>query len=291
MQEPAFFDSVTQFFKGYPVYSFHLSNLLQGPQNGTGLYRYLQKVEEAFTNKISVTPVRVEVFLHPDYKDKALDGNLAIACSPVYNDSLVTWIPAFDLKGKEFQVNAREIPKDKVVLVVRIDEAPTRGKATAPCTVPKGNKTPSPTEAAPTSGFFVLWWCGAQWDTYNKGDSWAQWPPEYYTKSWWCYNANCTDFRGLQVSTQDTACCGPNHWDPPLENDADMDVHLFWDLHQCWAGDRATRTKFRVEIWEKDYQEGSDDDFLDRFFPVVNTGLVWYNGPYNLEARFWPVDY
>jgi hypothetical protein len=289
MQKPAFFDSVTQFFKGYPVYSFHLNNLLQGSLKGTRMDQELSTVEEAFTNMISVTPVRVEVFLHPDYKDKPLDRRLAVACLPVYNDSLITWIPAFDLNGKELQVNARELPKDQVVLVVRIDEAPERSKVLTSNLYSKNHKALLQTEVSPTSSNFFLWWCTAQWYTTNKGDSWDQWPPEYYTKSWFCYNTSCTDFRGLQVSYMD-ANNGPEYWSPTMTSDADMQEHLFAHAHRCWSGDRGTRTKFRVEIWDRDYNEGSDDDFLDRFFPVVQSGWVQYDGPYNLDAEFATID-
>jgi len=233
MNDADFFESIVKVFDGYPVYSFHLKQFLTNTVWEANFAAKLAAVESEFRKEIPDSfftknpdfSIKVEVFLHPKYRDKNLDRNVLIAFAPVYNDSLLTVIPAFDFSGKETQVDAWTLPAEKSVLVVRIDETPTEskefGKTAQPSTDNK--KELEALAKTTTGGWLTICWSGAHWKTENKGEPDACWPPEYFTKTWWCNNPSCTSFSGKQEKHERYWRC--TNWIPPMLSCGDTQLH------------------------------------------------------------------
>ena len=286
MSDKDFFESVTRVFDGYPVYSFHLSEFLKKSNQDFNLASKLESVKSEFRQEIPDSfftqkpdfSIKVEVFLHPKYRNQKLDQNLLVACLPVYNDSLLTVIPTFDFAGNESQIDAWTLKDNQPMLILRIDERPVKSESyvleNEPSLLKNSGIKPKPAELKNFSGknissvssapWYVYIRCEkAQWENNYKCEPPTAWPPEYYTKTWYCVNSSCTDYRKLQRHDQDGNCL--DDWDPPMPNPWDEDEHTFDDAHICWHHDAGWLPYlWRIELWEEDLW--APDDFVDRFF-------------------------
>lgn len=274
-------------------YSIDMSEFLMDGQYIPDFINQLEKVTNDYEVQLPNFPIQVELFKHPIYRQIELDENVLLACAPVYDDSLLTTIHSFDKDGNMVEINAWELPKDRVTLVLRIDETPA-GLVLDNSIVSKTMPSIQSDTAACEIRLRAV-----QWFTTDKGEPMANWPPEYYTQTWYCYNDNCTSWNGRQTKYFASGyddCTDTTEWSPAMTSDASTSEHQLAGLgHICWVGTNTIpRYFFRVELWERDLDEPlGDDDFLDRFIVDIHDTYPENDGTYNLDTEYsvaWTVN-
>lgn len=276
LENDALLDELTKKIAGNP--RFYLNDFIQKNGDVQSLESNLGEITSDFAKVLPDFPVHVELYLHPKYRDRKLDEKLLIACVPVVDDSLMDKIVAFDRIKQAYEVDAWVLPDDRVTVVLRIDEFPKELYDEQM----KLQKTATDTTHS------YLYMGGLEWYTTNKGEAESLWPPEYYTKSWYCYNSSCTSTNGRQVYYFSFTYNDPeNDWIPVMESENDMNYHEFDVGHMCWGGTNTLpRYDFKVELWERDLNEPTDDDFLDRYVLDLHTSPQTRSGQYNVDADF-----
>lgn len=256
---------------------FYLADFIHENDEINDLQRNLDGIATAFSKSIPDVPIHVEIYLHPKYRNRNLDEKVLIACVPVLKDSLLDGILAFDRYGQPYEINAWNLPDNRVTLVLRVDESPKE--------LLKDQIHLKKITSDTTHSYLYLY--GLEWFTTDKGEPAAKWPPEYYTKSWYCYNSSCTSWNGLQVHYFSYSIY-PDYWIPAMTSDADMNHHYFPYSHLCWGGTNTVpRYNFKVEFWERDLNENlGSDDFLDRYILDLHTTNQTRSGQYNVDADF-----
>lgn len=167
--------------------------------------------------------------------------------------------------GSEVKVNNRICPKDQPAIVFRFKEK---------LNIQYPEMAQNQQSMQKTNGSYNEEFYLSQVAFKNEGatnEPWLRWPPEYYTKFWYCFpGTGCSQVGGYERSD----VLGVSDWDPDdLEDGWNDDWNNFAQWFDCFDINHKMKShvggtwyyeRLRIELWEEDLLDS--DDMVDRCF-------------------------